>query len=249
MYHVRVIRELLRVDNVGPTPPSILYLSDGGHIENLALLSLLKRRLKKILVVDGGIVEKDSGVARDLLISLEQARQKLRCSFLGMDGRDVIEDIRAKVIDKPTGKRPRSYQFKVEYYDLNEDGEEQKVGDGKVLYILPRHPNDGLPGGRKSWDELNDHFKTDIESGLWGTGPDLEPEEVERLTFCLFECCHCSILKCLSSSLCGKFPYHSTVNQFFTPAQFSAYHREGYRACMEARATEFLKGSKEISEE
>lgn len=166
MYHVRVIRELLRVDNVGPTPPSILYLSDGGHIENLALLSLLKRRLKKILVVDGGIVEKDSGVARDLLISLEQARQKLRCSFLGMGGRDVIEDIRAKVIDKPMGKRPRSYQFKVEYYDLNEDGEEQKVGDGEVLYILPRHPNDGLPGGRKSWDELNDHIKTDIESGL-----------------------------------------------------------------------------------
>ncbi|XP_022790889.1 uncharacterized protein LOC111330315 [Stylophora pistillata] len=249
VYHVRVIRELLRVVNEGPTPPPILYLSDGGHIENLALLPLLKRKLKKILVVDGGAIEWDKGMAGDLLISLQQARQKLRCSFIGMDGRDVIEDIRAKVIDRPAGMRPRSYRFKVEYYDLKEDGGEEKAGDGEVLYILPRHPDDGLQGERKSWDELHDHTKTDIEAALWGTGPDLEAEEVERLTFCCSECCHCSHLQYLSHSCCGIFPYHSTSNQLFTPAQFSAYHREGYHACVEARAIEFLKESEEISEE
>lgn len=71
MYYVRVIWEFLRVDNVGFIFFLIFYLSDGGYIENLVFLFLLKWRLKKILVVDGGIVEKDLGVVRDLFIFLE----------------------------------------------------------------------------------------------------------------------------------------------------------------------------------
>ena len=34
-------------------PPPIMLLSDGGHVENLALLPLLKKKLKRIIVVDG----------------------------------------------------------------------------------------------------------------------------------------------------------------------------------------------------
>lgn len=233
----------MEVVNVGPTPPPILYLSDGGHVENLAILPLLKRRLSKILVVDGGSLEEDKGMAGDLLIALQQARKKLHCSFTGLNGRDVHEDIRAKIIDRPASKQPRSYRFKVEYYDFTDDGEEQQVGEGEVLYILPRHPKQGLSGEQKNWGELADDVKIDIEADLWGTGPEVEAEEVERLTYCCCECCHCSPLQFLSGSCCGIFPYHSTANQFFTPAMFSAYHREGYRACMEARGVEFLLGS------
>lgn len=40
--------------------------------------------------------------------------------------------------------------------------------------------------------------------------------------------------------LCGFFPHHATLNQFFTPALFSAYHREGYRACLDAEIGQFL---------
>lgn len=247
IYQVRFIRELLEVINVGPTPPPILYLSDGGHVENLGILPLLKKKLQKIVVVDGGDLE-ELGIAGDLITALKKAREKLHCSFTGMNGRDVYEDLRTKVIDRPARKQPRSYRFKVEYYDYTDEGEEQKVGEGEVLYILPRHPKYGLSGERKSWGEITGDVKIDIEADLWGSGPEVKTEEVERLTCCCCECCHCSPLQFLSGSLCGAFPYHSTANQFFTPAMFTAYHREGYRACMEACAVDFLLGSEESSE-
>ncbi|XP_078381571.1 uncharacterized protein LOC144664342 isoform X2 [Oculina patagonica] len=243
IYHVRFIRELLEVVNVGPTPPAVLHLSDGGHVENLGILPLLKKRLQRIVVIDGGTLKEDQGVAGALINALEKARDTLHCSFIGINGRDVLEDLRANFIDRPSSKQPRSYRFRVEYYNYTEDGEEQKVGEGEVLYILPRHPKQGFSGERKSWGEIAGDVEIDIEADLWGSGPEVEMEEVERLTCCCCECCHRYPLKFLSGLLCGAFPNHSTANQFFTPAMFTAYHREGFRACVEARAVEFLSGS------
>lgn len=234
----------MEVVNVGPTPPPILLLSDGGHVENLGVLPLLKRRLEKVVIIDGGAVDEE-GPGKDLISALNKAREILHCSFAGIDGRDVYEDLRAKLLDRPPRKQPRSYKFKVEYFDFTDKGEEEKVGEGEILYILPRHPGHGLSGERKSWHELTDDVKIDIEADLWGTGPEMEPDDVDRLTLCCCDCCHCSPLQFLSASCCGVFPNHATANQFFTPAMFSAYHREGYRACLEARAAEFLEESKD----
>ena len=39
---------------VGEVPHAMLYLSDGVHVENLGLLSLLKLRIKRIINADGG---------------------------------------------------------------------------------------------------------------------------------------------------------------------------------------------------
>ena len=224
--------------NVGPTPPPVLHLSDGGHFENLGILPLLKRRLEKIVVVDGG-ASSEEGPAKDLIMALQKGREILRCSFTGLTGQDVYKDIRVKVIDKPPGKQPRSYRFKVEYHELTEN-EDEKVGEGEILYILPRHPGQGLPWEGRKWDEIIDEIKIDIEADRWGSGPEMDAHEVDRLTCCCCECCHCHALKLLTEPWCGVFPNHRTANQFFTPAMFSAYHREGYRACMEARASEFL---------
>lgn len=195
-----------------------------------------------MVVVDGGAVDEE-GPAKDLLIAMKKAREILRCSFTGLNGQDVYEDIRVKLIDRPPSKQPRSYRFKVEYFDFTDDGEREKVGEGEILYILPRHPEQGLPGERRKWGEMTDEVQVDIEPGLWGTGPEVDPEEVDRLTFCCCECCHCYPVQVLSQLCCGVFPNHTTANQFYTPAMFSAYHREGYRACMESRAAEFLVGT------
>ena len=67
----------------------------------------------------------------------------------------------------------------------------------------------------------------------WGRGPYLTEEDVKDIEGCpggigCCECCH--------KNLCGncfKFPRHPTLSQFFTPPMFTAYHREGYRVCME----------------
>ena len=73
---------------------------------------------------------------------------------------------------------------------------------------------------------------------------DLTKKEVERIEGCPngIGCCECCHIKggpwC---NCCFEFPRHPTMNQFYTPTMFSAYHREGYRACEEC--ADFLNRS------
>lgn len=96
--------------NQGPNPPPVLRLSDGGHIENLGILPLLKLRLTKIVVVNGGRTISDDLYGTTLLAALDVARKKLGCSFSGMDGRDIAEDIADNFVDSPPGSQPSSYK-------------------------------------------------------------------------------------------------------------------------------------------
>ena len=100
----------MQMTNVGPNPPAVLSLSDGGHVENLGILPLLKLRLKKIIAVDGGRTLSDLDYGRELLLALDLARKKLGCSFLGMDGRDIAEDIQDKFVERSPGSQPSSYR-------------------------------------------------------------------------------------------------------------------------------------------
>ena len=101
-------------ENTGPMPPPVMLLSDGGHVENLALLPLLKKRLKKIVVVDGGFKNNEKLYGESLLNALMLARKKLNCSFLSKEGGDVISDLFEKFV-KPTepGKDSCFYRFVV----------------------------------------------------------------------------------------------------------------------------------------
>ena len=102
-------------NNIGPIPPPILLLSDGGHFENLAILPLLKRRLRRIVVVDGGYKQDDQSYGESLLNALMLARIKLNCSFLSEDGQDVTFNLLEKFVRPKTGEKPRYYKFVVLY--------------------------------------------------------------------------------------------------------------------------------------
>ena len=128
------------------------------------------------------------------------------------------------------------------YYDknINSDGK-TNVGEGEVLYIAPRHPHKAMKTSTYvTWEEALRDIDEDLEAGLWGAGPELSSEEVNRLTFCCCERCHGNTCRDFSEAICGVFPQHSTSNQLFTPTMFSAYHREGYRASMEAKVVQFV---------
>ena len=109
--YIRYIRNMTGVVNTGPSPPPILSVSDGGHIENLGLLSLLQLRLPKIVIANGSEIQSDAEYGTALLDSLQKGREKLKCSFTGLDGRDIIEDLRANFVDKSPGQQPRSYKY------------------------------------------------------------------------------------------------------------------------------------------
>ena len=99
------------------------------------------------------------------------------------------------------------------------------------------------PDLENNWGQYYDDTGVTLNKKEWGKGPILSTNEVDRLTFCCCECCHSNskVLQWISKKLCLGFPSTSTVNQFFTSSLYTAYHREGYRACVESGAEEFLK--------
>lgn len=245
IYHVRFLREVFKVNNVGPKPPAILSLSDGGRLEKYGLLYLLKKRLKKILIVDGSFIKNDADYSKYILKSIDLARELLHCEFVGFGGRDVKEQMRKEYVDVPRGRQPRHFQFLVRYFDKKADGSYFEVGTGDIMIIAPRHPSYGVKPS-EDMDASWEHYGEELDEEEWGPGPVLKAEEVDRLTFCCCESCHTSrgFLSKISRKICLGFPSTSTINQFFTPSLFTAYHREGYRACVESCAEEFLTGRK-----
>ena len=110
---VQFVREGLNIENIGPMPPPVMLLSDGGHVENLAILPLLKKKLKKIIVVDGGYYSNEKKYGKDLLKALMLARRDLNCSFIGQGGRDVISDMLENFVrlQKPDERKPRHFRY------------------------------------------------------------------------------------------------------------------------------------------
>ncbi|XP_028397715.1 uncharacterized protein LOC114521456 isoform X2 [Dendronephthya gigantea] len=239
---IRLIREISGVVNYGPVPPTILSLSDGGHVENLGILPLLKRRCKRILVVNGGYSSSDTAIANDLIIALNLARKWLRCSFSGKNGRDVIEDIKDHYVLKAPGIQPRTYSFKVEYFTRPYGYvDDVKIGEGEIQILSPRHPFKGTPNQYiSSWEEYNNDTNQHLDPEMWGSGPDLSADETDRLTFGCCECCHDLSCRRCSAVCFGTFPFHFTSHQFFTPEMFSVYHREGYKASLDGTVECFL---------
>ena len=137
---------------------------------------------------------------------------------------------------------PKFARFKVQYYQKNINSEgKTKIGEGEILYIVPRHPNKAVKTKEYvTWEDALHDLSVELPADQWGNGPELKAEEANRLTFCCCECCHGNACCGFSEAMCEAFPQHSTNNQFFTPSMFSAYHREGYRASMEAKVEEFL---------
>jgi len=131
--YVNFFRNALQVTNQGSNPPAVLYLSDGGHIENLGILVLLKLRLPKIVSVEGGRTILDEDYAGSLLIALDMARKKLGCSFTGMDGRDITEDIRDNFVERSPGSQPRSYRSVTNYSDFHLFGKCAKATNMHLL--------------------------------------------------------------------------------------------------------------------
>ena len=135
-------------------------------------------------------------------------------------------------------------RIKVHYYEKQDVYTEgTKKGEGEILLVSPRHPSKGVHIGEPvTWKEALRDIDVDLEAAKWGGNPQQNADDVDSLTFCCSECCHTRNKKCqkLSECLCGAFPEHKTANQFFTPRMFAAYHREGYNACVEAEAADFL---------
>jgi hypothetical protein len=199
--------------------PEALYLSDGGHTENLALLPLLAKRVPVIFIADGSAdVDPVAGI-RD---ALRQARNKLNVTF---------EPSRKDQLRRGYNKDdPHEYDLESDLKrfgkELNEDENRAFVikaryhtgdcGSSMIIFLKPNPFNKRGPGADTDHflPALDDHVRAEdgLECG------------------CSQHCC--SLKTCVS--FCGAFPVISTGNQFFTPNLWLKTHQQGYAAATEA---------------
>jgi hypothetical protein len=134
-----------------------VYLSDGGHFDNLGLYEMLSRRCGKIVVVDAG-GDGHYGYS-DLRRSLQQAQVDL--------GVQVDFEPRLKVGDK-TMEQYGAYASIT--YSEDSRGRRQT---GELIYIKPWLP-DGVPSELKAFKQQKDSFPHETTANQFFTESDFE---------------------------------------------------------------------------
>ncbi|XP_068684619.1 uncharacterized protein [Montipora foliosa] len=313
---VQFVRETFSKNNIGPMPPPILLLSDGGHVENLALLPLLKRRVKKIVVVDGGHKEDEEHYGNSLLNALMLARTYLDCSFLSKDGGDVTSYMLDAFQDPKMGKLPRVFKVPVPKREAMKSELERLVNDqiiapfteptdwaivqslfsertSKLLplatrllepeTIPPKNVQQNLIASIQKqayYYKLRSKALLELQTGetIRVNKPNentcsgvQEDDRITLLCYCFWKLYYRrnhrpfrlvpplenllatseqtpqtngkqDLIPCADpQEILETINIHSTMNQFFTSRMFAAYHREGYRACVEAEKDDFMK--------
>jgi hypothetical protein len=151
-----------------------VYLSDGGHFENLGLYEMVRRRCRFILVIDAGCDPKfafeDLGNAvRKIFIDLG-----IRITFTGLD----------TLKNRPTAKQLKQAGGNIPYHAVGTihfgeaDGEEldgKKCEDGTILYIKPAvHGTDHEGAGVRSYATANKTFPHETTADQWFTEAQFE---------------------------------------------------------------------------
>ena len=153
-----------------------IYLSDGGHFENLALYEMVRRRCRFIVLSDGGcdpeFAFEDLGnavrkVSLDLGVTIDfKGIGKLRAR---------AKDKKGKLREQP-GPSPSLYAVGIINYPNADDGEnENPSGHGLILYIKPTyHPDVIRDVGVRNYATANADFPHQATSDQWFDEPQFE---------------------------------------------------------------------------
>lgn len=146
-----------------------VYLSDGGHFENLGLYEMVRRRCRFIVVVDAGC---DPNFAFE---DLGNAVRKIYIDLgicIRFDDLDLIKN-------RPKDRNAEDWRLKIPYYTIGlieyeaADGSEAGCGDGRILYIKPAyHGTEGA--GIKSYATAHPTFPHETTADQWFTESQFE---------------------------------------------------------------------------
>jgi hypothetical protein len=138
-----------------------VYLSDGGHFENLGLYEMVRRRCRFIVSIDAGcdpaFTFEDLGNAvRKIFIDLG-----IRIRFLGID----------KLKNRPTAEQSIAAEGKIPYYAVGKIHYRDADGDcedGWILYIKPAiHGTDTEGAGVRSYAAAEKTFPHESTADQW----------------------------------------------------------------------------------
>jgi hypothetical protein len=145
-----------------------VYLSDGGHFENLGIYEMVRRRCRFILVVDAGC---------DPNFEFFDLGNALRKIYIDLGIRVTFRDL-----DK-LKNRPSAEQSAVPYFAIgsikykeadNYGGADNGVEDGVILYIKPAYHGIIENGGVRSYAMTSKEFPHEPTADQWFTESQFE---------------------------------------------------------------------------
>eukprot|EP00927_Polykrikos_kofoidii_P006378 TRINITY_DN12587_c0_g2_i1.p1 TRINITY_DN12587_c0_g2~~TRINITY_DN12587_c0_g2_i1.p1 ORF type:complete len:964 (-),score=101.65 TRINITY_DN12587_c0_g2_i1:25-2916(-) len=249
---IRHIHMALMHYHTSDEPPLRLFLNDGGLVECLGLISLLRRRCRYMLVSDATADFKMTLIC--LRETMKIARDERICTFFDVD-------------DPRRGVEPLLERFSAghgTYLRLGVLYDCFMERDSRVMTSVSdstsSHP--GFSAGQEKTGEIifvrMRLIKTGVltsipcrvtEDEVLGGVPYQHPMmtaegvvEQESIGGCCCDCCH----KHCNCGLLGRFPEIGTGNLFLTPTQFALLCRLGYEAS--ADAVESLSAVATVSE-
>lgn len=141
-----------------------VYLSDGGHFENLGLYEMVRRRCRLIVLIDAGC---DAGFA------FEDLGNAVRKIYIDLGIRITFENLQ-NLKNRPLASAvgiPYHAIGTIKYSDPSADGAECK--DGKVIYIKPAcHGDEGA--AIQAYAKSSKTFPHESTSDQWFTESQFE---------------------------------------------------------------------------
>lgn len=203
-----------------------VYLSDGGHFENLGLYEMAMRRCKRIIVVDGGC---------DLDFKLEDLGNAVRKIQIDL-GVPITFDPAVALDRGPSQKNQHRFIGRIRYShcDLTQD---QLNRMRELERCEPLSEADLKEYGELSGHRNRDSVQERRYQQLKGREARKPEEEAEYQKLVSAD----GVLVYIKASLNGNepadvtqyykshdsFPHESTANQFFNESQFQSYVRLG----------------------
>lgn len=223
--------------HTSPEPPLRLFLGDGGLVECLGLISLLRRRQRWMLVTDA---------TADFSLQLVCLRETMKvaeaerlCTFYDPDNpRRGVEPL----LQDFSKSQATHLRLGVLYDCWDRQCQGDSVVEpltGEIFFLRMRllNPYSRVGSIRITEEEVcrgtttPTFFSGDSSSEMFGVcgrmcqGTNVASMYQEHVGGCCCDCCH---NRC-NCGLVGRFPDISTGNQFLTPTQFALLCRLGYQ--------------------
>jgi hypothetical protein len=146
-----------------------VYLSDGGHFENLGLYEMVRRRCRFIVVVDAGC---------DPSFAFEDLGNAVRKVYIDL-GIRIRFDALQSIKNRPKGEPTEQQRREIPYYTIgvvdyeSADGAEEGCENGIILYIKPAyHGTEGA--GIVSYATAHPTFPHETTTDQWFTESQFE---------------------------------------------------------------------------
>ncbi|KAJ7371794.1 hypothetical protein OS493_023135 [Desmophyllum pertusum] len=119
-------------------------------------------------------IKNDEDYSKHILRSMDQARKELHCEFVGLKGRDVIEEMRKKYVEVLGAISRDIIDLRFGISTRRRMEATSRLAKGKIMIIAPRHLDNGEkppPDMETTWAQYTRDTGEELDTEDWRPGP------------------------------------------------------------------------------